>query len=421
MIQQQDVKNRKLSQTEERYKRHVNPTLARLLKFSGYYAQESHADGVFVYDEGGERYIDCAGGYGVFVLGHRHPAVVQAVKDQLDQMPLSSKVFFNGVMAEAAEKLSGLTGGALPFSFFCNSGAEAVEGAVKIARMRTGRTEIISARNAFHGKTLGALSVSGRDIYKAPFLPLIPETVQVPFDDIAALGEVISDRTAAVILEPIQGEGGIVVPKDGYLAAARELTKKAGALLIADEIQSGMGRTGKFFAVEHWQVVPDMITVAKGLGGGVMPVGAILGTPEVWKVFQSNPLIHTSTFGGNQLACAAISATIDVIEKDGLLEKARRRGSYFLDGLNRVRKDYPEIISDVRGMGLMMGVELEKERYGGSIIFEMSRGRVTAVYTLNNQKVIRFEPPLIIEEEHIDAALEVFRAAVEKTKNTLCR
>jgi len=419
MNQSDDAKNHQLSQTVEKYKRYLNPSLARLLKFSGYYAQESRAEGVFVYDEKDERYIDCAGGYGVFVLGHRHPVVVQAVKEQLDRMPLSSKVFFNGSLADAAERLAALTGGALPFSFFCNSGAEAVEGAIKLARMCTGRSEVISAKNAFHGKTLGALSVSGRDIYKAPFLPLVPETVQVPFDDIDALKSALSEKTAAVILEPIQGEGGIVVPHDDYLAAVRELTKKAGALFIADEIQSGMGRTGTFFAVEHWGVVPDMITLAKGLGGGVMPVGAILGTPEVWKVFHANPLIHTSTFGGNQLACAAALATIDVIEKEGLLTKARERGDYFLNGLRNVQKSYPEIIADVRGMGLMIGVELVRERYGGSIIFEMSRGKVTAVYTLNNQKVIRFEPPLIIEKEHIDAALEVFRAAVEKTKKTL--
>jgi len=418
MNQTDEAKNQ-LSRTVEKYKRYLNPSLARLLKFSGYYAQESRAEGVFIYDEKDERYIDCAGGYGVFVLGHRHPVVVQAVKEQIDRMPLSSKVFFNSTLADAAERLAALTGGALPFSFFCNSGAEAVEGAVKLARMCTGRPEVISAANAFHGKTLGALSVSGRDIYKSPFLPLIPETVQVPFDDIDALKAAVSEKTAAVILEPIQGEGGIIVPHDGYLTAVRELTRKAGALFIADEIQSGMGRTGTFFAVEHWAAVPDMITLAKGLGGGVMPVGAVLGTPEVWKVFHANPLIHTSTFGGNQLACSAAIATLDVIEKENLLERARERGEYFLRGLINIKKSNPEIIADVRGMGLMIGVELVKERYGGSIIFEMSRGKVTAVYTLNNQKVIRFEPPLIIEHEHIDAVLEVFRAAVEKTKNTL--
>ncbi len=419
MIQAEDAKNKQLSQTVEKYKRYLNPSLARLLKFSGYYAQESHAEGVFVYNEKDERYIDCAGGYGVFILGHRHPAVVQAVKEQLDRMPLSSKVFFNGCLADAAERLAGLTGGALPFSFFCNSGTEAVEGAIKLARMCTGRVEVISAINSFHGKTLGALSVSGRDIYKTPFQPLLPETVQVPFDDIDALKAVISEKTAAVILEPIQGEGGILVPQEGYLAAVRELTKAAGALFIADEIQSGMGRTGTFFAVEQWGVIPDMITLAKGLGGGVMPVGAVLGTPEVWKVFHANPLIHTSTFGGNQLACVAALATIDVIEKENLTVRARERGDYFQKELRSIQKSYPEIISDVRGRGLMIGVELVKERYGGSIIFEMSRGKVTAVYTLNNQKVIRFEPPLIIEKEQMDTALEVFRAAVEKTKKTL--
>jgi putrescine aminotransferase len=407
-----------LSGTVEDYKNHLNPSLARLLKFSGYYAQECVGEGVYVYDEKGNKYIDCAGGYGVFILGHRHPAVVAAVKEQLDLMPLSSKVFFNPLQARLARELAARCHGELSYCFFCNSGAEAVEGAIKLARFCTGRTTIISASDSFHGKTLGALSVSGREIYKAPFEPLLPGTVQVPFNDVEAMKNAINKDTAAVILEPIQGEGGINVPDPAYISDVHRLCKEHGALFIADEIQAGMGRTGTFFAVEQWNVWPDIITLAKGLGGGVMPIGAILGTREVWKVFQRNPLIHTSTFGGNQLACRAALATIEVIDKEGLLGKAREVGAYFISLLQEVRDDYPDIIGEIRGRGLMIGVELKEERFGGSVIFEMAKGRVTGVYTLNNQKVIRFEPPLIISHEQVSEAVGIFRNAIKKTRDT---
>jgi len=410
-----------LSKTVEDYRNHLNPTLVKLLKFSGYYAQECSGEGIHVFDEKGNRYIDCAGGYGVFVLGHRHPAVIAAVKDQLERLPMSSKIFFNPCQAKLARTLAQRCGGGLQYSFFCNSGAEAVEGAIKLARLSTGRQEIVSTVNSFHGKTLGALSVSGRDIYRAPFEPLMPAVRLVPYNDIEALRNVLSGNTAAFIIEPIQGEGGINIPSDTYIAEAYRLCRAHGALLIADEIQTGMGRTGTFFAMEQWNVWPDMITLAKGLGGGVMPVGAIIGTRDVWKAFHANPLIHTSTFGGNPLACRAALATIETIEHEGLLDRCREMGAHFLLRLREVMDENPDIIADVRGRGLMIGVELKEERFGGSVIYEMAKGRVTGVYTLNNQKVIRFEPPLIIGREAIDEAVEVFRKSVMKTRQTLCK
>ncbi len=410
-----------LAGTVENYRNHLNPALVKLLKFSGYYAQECSGEGIHIFDEKGNRYIDCAGGYGVFVLGHRHPAVIAAVKDQLDRMPLSSKIFFNPCQAALARTLANCCGGGLRYCFFCNSGAEAVEGAIKLARLSTGRQEIISTVNSFHGKTMGALSVSGRDIYKTPFEPLLPGVRFIPFNDIEALGNVLSEKTAALIIEPIQGEGGINVPSATYISDASRLCKNHGALLIADEIQTGMGRTGTFFAIEQWNIWPDIITLAKGLGGGVMPIGAIIGTQEVWKAFHANPLIHTSTFGGNQLACRAAQAAIETIEKEGLLEKCRDMGAYFLSRLREVMDENTDIIANVRGRGLMIGVELKEERFGGSVIYEMAKGRVTGVYTLNNQKVIRFEPPLIIGREDIDEVVEVFRKAVIKTRESLCK
>lgn len=397
----------------EKMRTYHNPSLARLLKFTGYSKVEWKAEGAIVKDIDGKEYIDCAGGYGVFSLGHRHPKVVAAVKEQLDLMCLSTKVFINKPMVDLAEKLAAITPGNLKFSFFCNSGAEAVEGAIKLARMASKRTRIISTINSFHGKTYGALSASGREVYKAPFRPLVEGFIQVPFGDADAIEEAIDGNTAAVILEPIQGEGGIIVPPDDYFAKVRKLCTDNEVLLIIDEIQTGLGRTGKMFAIEHYGVEPDIITLAKALGGGVMPIGAFMGTPKVWSSFAPNPLIITSTFGGNPLACTAASTTIDVVLDEHLVEKASEMGRYIMEGLKKIRERYPLIISDVRGKGLMIGAELAKEGLGGLIMPEMARMGMTAVYTLNNPKVIRFEPPLMINKEQVDRVLRIVEDAAQ--------
>lgn len=396
----------------EKMREYHNPSLARLLKFTGYNTVEWEAEGSIVTDVTGKEYIDCAGGYGVFILGHCHPKVVNAVKKQLELMPLSTKVFINKPMVDLAEKLAQVTPGNLKFSFFCNSGAEAVEGAIKLARLSTKKTEIISTINSFHGKTFGALSATGREVYKAAFRPLVGGFVHVPFGDAGAIEKAINAETAAVILEPIQGEGGIIVPAPDYFAQVQKICTDHNVLLIVDEIQTGFGRTGKMFAIEHYGVEPDIMTLAKALGGGVMPIGAFVGTPQVWASFAPNPLIITSTFGGNPLACAAASAAIDAVLEEGLVERASEMGCYLFEGLEAVRKKYPLIIMEVRGKGLMIGVELTKEGLGGMILPEMAKKGVTAVYTLNNPKVIRFEPPLIITKEQIDSVLKIFEDAV---------
>ena len=374
------------------------------------------AEGVYVYSPDGEKYLDCAGGYGMFSLGHRHPRIIAAVKDQLDKIPMSAKVFFNRVMADLAEELAKVAPGNLRYSFFCNSGAEAVEGALKIARLATGRSKIIAAKGAFHGKTMGALSATGRDLFKKGFTPLLPDLSHVPFGDTEALKSELDEHTAAVIMEPIQGEGGIMLPPDDYLHKVQELCRQSGALLIADEVQTGLGRTGEMFAVNHWGVEPDMMCLAKALGGGVMPIGAFMGTPAVWEAFRENPLIHTSTFGGGELACRAGLETLSVIKEEKLVEKARVNGKYFIEQLKEILKDYPDIIYEVRGKGLMIGVELKEERFGGSIIMEMAKRKVIGVYTLNNPKVIRIEPPLIISKEQIDVCISAFRESADETR-----
>jgi len=403
-------------ETFQKTRDYHNPSLARLLKMTGYDTVEWKAQGAVITDVFGKEYIDCAGGYGVFNIGHSHPKVIKAVQEQLKKMSLSSKVFLNKPLADLAELMAKITPGDLQYSFFCNSGAEAVEGALKLARLATGRTKIISTRNAFHGKTFGALSATGRDIYRDPFKPLVGDFIHVPFGDITAMRKTVCEDTAAVIIEPIQGEGGIIIPPDDYLIKLRKICDETGTLLIADEIQTGLGRTGKMFAVDHYGVVPDIITLAKALSGGIIPVGAFVGKPKVWEAFRSNPLIITSTFGGNPLACVAAKAAIEVVLEENLCERAVHLGKYLMAGLRDLQISYPDIISDVRGKGLMIGLELAKEGLGGVVIPEMAREGITAVYTLNNPRVIRFEPPLVITEDQIEKVLMIAEKAVKKAK-----
>lgn len=403
-----------------KYQDYVNPTALNLLRLAGFDRVEHSGSGAIISDIEGNDYIDCLGGYGVFSLGHANEEIVDAVYAQLRQLPLSSKTFLNKPLADLAEQLALLTPGDLQYSFFCNSGAEAVEGALKFARMATGRPAFISTHGSYHGKTLGALSASGRDKYKDPFRPLLETFHFVPFGDIAALEATIDDTIAAVILEPIQGENGIFVAPDGYIQAVRKLCDQHGALLILDEVQTGLGRTGRLFACEHSGVTPDILTLAKALGGGVMPIGAIVGTKAVWdKVFTVNPYLHTSTFGGNQAACTAALKTLEIIQRDALVARAEVAGDRLMSGLTGVKADFPGILVDVRGRGLMIGVEFADADVGKLVIGSLVKGGVVAAYTLNNPEVMRFEPPLIITDEQIDRVVSVFRDAVLEIQQML--
>ena len=408
-------------ETLEKYKKYSNPSLARLFKITGSDRIEWRSRGSIIRDTKGKKLIDCLGGYGVFNLGHSHPKVIKAVREQLRRMPLSSKALLNKPLADLSELLAKVTPGDLQYSFIANSGAEAVEGALKLARAYSGKPKIISALNSFHGKTLGALSCSGRDIYKKPFKPLLADFVQVPFGKIKALEKEMTEDTAAVILEVIQGEGGIIIPPPDYLPQVRRLCNKKGVILILDEIQTGLGRCGMMFACEHLQVTPDIMTLAKSLGGGVMPIGAFIAKPSLWKPFLDNPLIHTSTFGGNPLACAAAIATIKTIKEENLPQRAKESGTYLLSRLSSLHQRYPEVIAQVRGMGLLIGIELTKEGLGGVILPEMLKRGVLIAYTLNNPKVIRFEPPLIITLEQINLILKAFEESLEVAKGIVGR
>jgi putrescine aminotransferase len=398
-------------ETYENYKAYVNPALARVMKLSGS-PVAVRAQGTTVWDHTGKAYLDFAGGYGVFTLGHAHPRVVAAVKAQLDVMPLSCKTMPDASVGKLARALAEIAPGDLAISFFCNSGAEAVEGALKLARAATKRAKIAATENAFHGKTLGALSVSGRETFKEPYHPLLADVVHVPYGDVRALEDAL-DGAAAFIVEPVQGEGGVNVPPPGYLARARQACDRAGALLIADEVQTGLGRCGTLFACDAEGVVPDVLTLAKGLSGGVVPIGAYIARPGPWHAaYGKAPLLHTSTFGGNPLACVAALAGLEVLVEEDLVSNARERGEQLLAGARRIADAYPEVIREVRGRGLLAGAELRNEGYGGTIIPEMLKAGVTAAWTLNAQRVIRLEPPLIVTRAEVDRALEALDAGV---------
>jgi len=396
----------------ESYRAHLNPPLARVMKLSGSPVEVS-GSGCTITDHAGKTYLDFAGGCGVFTLGHRHPRVVAVVKDQLDRMALSGRTMFNPLMGRLAKRLAEITPGDLSISFFANSGAEAVEGALKLARAATKRPAIVATDAAFHGKTLGALSASGRDAFRDPFLPLLADVRRVPFGDIAALRAVVDRDVAAVIVEPVQGEGGVNVPPDGYLRGVREICDASGAVMIADEVQTGLGRCGMLFGCDREDVVPDVMTLAKGLSGGVVPIGAYIARPAVWNAaYGKQPLLHTSTFGGNELACAAALAALDVLHDEDLVANARERGEQLLAGARATMGRYPAVIADVRGAGLLVGAELRSEGYGGTIIPELLKRGVTAAWTLNQQRVIRLEPPLIVTADEVDVALRAFDEAV---------
>ncbi len=368
----------------------------------------------------GREYIDCLGGFGIFNVGHRHPKVVGAVKAQLERQALHSQDLLDPLRAMLAKALAMVTPGNLQYSFFCNSGTESVEAAIKLARAADLRKPtIVVATRGFHGKSFGALSASGKAAFRVPFGAMLPGFKHVPFDDIPALVDVFhtyrstGDDVGAVLLEPIQGEGGVNIPHDDYLPAVRRLCDEFGALLILDEVQTGMGRTGKMFACEHWNVVPDILCLAKALGGGVMPIGACVASEKVFSRLFENPFLHTTTFGGNPLACAAALATIDVVIDERLPERAAEMGTYMLAGLRDAVRGHEDVVVDVRGMGLLIALEFVSDEAGFAASKYLFDRGVLVAGTLVNARTIRIEPPLTIERGQADKVFAILADALD--------
>ena len=352
-------------------------------------------EGARVWDAKGREYIDCVGGHGVANVGHANPAVIRAVTEQVQRLVICPNGFYNDRRARLLAELVRVAPPGLERAFLCNSGAEAVEAALKFARLATGRTKVIAAMRGFHGRTLGALSATWRKQYRRPFEPLVPGFSFVPYNRLERMEEAIDEETAAVILEVVQGEGG-VIPGDGeYLRGVQALCRERGALFIVDEVQTGFGRTGRMFACEHYDLRPDLMCVAKAIAGG-LPMGAVLIGPRVGDLPKK---VHGSTFGGNPLACAAALATIRYIKAEHLPRRAAELGARLQAGLSAIPSP---LVREVRGLGLMVGVELKVKaapylaRLAGLGVLALSAGAT----------VMRFLPPLVISEEEVDIVVE---------------
>ena len=356
-------------------------------------------NGAILWDVDGREYIDCTSNYGVSIVGHCHPMVVEAIKAQAEKFTSCHGAYYNESRSELLERLSIIAPKDLTRSFLSNSGAEAVEFALKLAKRKTGKTEIVAMMNAFHGKSMGALAATWKKKYREGFGPMLPGYKHAPFGNVEKIREEINSDTAAVITEPIQGEGGINVPPPEFLRQLRELCDEKGVLLILDEIQTGMGRTGKMFACQHTGVVPDIMCLSKGIASG-LPLGVTMAREDVMSAVGVGD--HTSTFGGGPIQCAAAVATIDVLLRERLPEKAAQDGEYLLSRLREMSTKY-KTIREVRGMGLMIGVELRFE-----VINVMNRSQDRGVLTLEaGRNILRLLPPLVIAREQINRVIAV--------------
>jgi acetylornithine/LysW-gamma-L-lysine aminotransferase len=365
--------------------------------------------GALVWDINGKEYVDCTGSYGVALLGHSHPKVVEAIHKQAERLICCHASFYNDIRTEFLQKLVSITPKGLDKAFLSNSGAEAVECAIKLARKFSGKPEIIAMMGAFHGKTMGALSATWDEKYREPFQPLVPEFKHISPDSLEKVREALTDKTAAILVEPIRGEGGIRIPPDGFLQGLREICDEKNVLLIFDEVQTGFGRTGKLFACEHWNVIPDVMCLAKPIAGG-LPIGVTIAKETVMSSLRVGE--HSTTFSGSPLVCAAACAAIDALLEEKLSERAALLGGYFKEELEDMRTRH-KIVKEVRGLGLMIGVELRFDVLK-ILLKTMNRG----VLILDaGRNVLRFLPPLVIEKGQIDKVISILDAVLVEEEN----
>jgi acetylornithine/LysW-gamma-L-lysine aminotransferase len=362
--------------------------------------------GTAIWDEAGRRYVDCAAGIGVANIGHCHPAVAAAIAQQAQTLMTCQEMFYNDQRAQLLARLAQITPPGIERFFLCNSGAEAVEAALKFTRLSTGRTEVVAAMRGFHGRSFGSLSATHKKEYREPFLPLVPGFTHVPFGSVGRMETAVTGQTAAVILEIVQGEGGIRIASNDYFQAVRQLCDERGALLIIDEVQTGFGRTGRWFACEHVGIVPDLLCLGKAIAGGV-PMGAVgIGTA----VTGLTSGVHGSTFGGNPLACAAALATLDVIANENLVARAEESGRYLLHELHHLESP---LIREVRGLGLMVGIELKT--YAMPFVNALMARGVMALTA--GSTVLRLLPPLCISRDDLDVVVTALSEVLAEDGN----
>lgn len=410
----EDDKKQIVEDSIENFNEHVNPgwlTYRKSVSTDATFVEWEDSQETFK-DIYGNEFIDCLGGFGIYTAGHRNPEIVKAVQAQLNRYALHSQELVDPLRGYLAKLVSMSTPGDLKYTFFCNGGAEAVEMALKLARLASGNHYFISTVNGFHGKSLGAVSVTGKGTYRKPYLPIIQGVQHVEFGNAEAAETAIKnliavgETVAAMIVEPIQGEAGIVVPPDSYLRKLREICDQHGVLLILDEIQTGMGRTGTLWACEAYDVVPDILVFGKAFGGGVMPITGIIARPHLWvDELKDNPwIIGSPTFGGNPLACAAAIAAIKFSIENDLPGQIAQKGTYTIGKLKELQKRHP-ILIDVRGKGLLIGLEYPTPEIGWAVSKGLFKRGVMTGGTLNNAKVNRIEPPGTISYETIDTII----------------
>jgi acetylornithine/N-succinyldiaminopimelate aminotransferase len=373
----------------------------------------TRSKGTTIWDASGKSYLDFIAGIAVNNVGHANPEVVEAICKQAQEM-LHVNVFGKALIprqVELARELAKLTPEGLDKIFFTNSGTEAIEGAIKLARRATGRHKIVAFNGAFHGRTCGALSISYREVYRKPFEPLLPGVTFVPLNDLKAADAAITDEVGMVILEPIQGEGGVHVPADDFLPGLRKLCSERGAFLVLDEIQTGFGRTGRFFGCQHWDVVPDILVVAKALGGG-MPLGGFIARPEVMDLLTDPPLAHMTTFGGHPVSCAAALASLQIILRDKLVERSDTLGEQIRARLRKLGEKY-DVIVDVRGKGLMIGLEFASPEATKVIVKKAQDLGLILSWGVYAGGTVRVSPPLTVSDKEVDQALAILEQAIQ--------
>ncbi len=395
------------------YRRTMSSGRARLADVLGGHVEVASSGAWLTTSEGVQ--ILNAGGYGVFLTGARHPTVVREVERQLHRHPIGTRIFLDPAAARAAELLMSVAPRGLERVHFSCSGTEATEAALKLARLG-GRRHLVSMTGGYHGKTLGALSVTARSVFQDPFRPLLPDVVHVPFGDAAALAAELARHPgeACVIVEPVQGEGGVIVPPPGYLAAVRAACTQHGALLVVDEIQTGLGRLGAWWGADLEGVCPDILLSGKALGGAVIPVAATLATPEAFAVLDRDPVLHTSTFSAAPIAMAAVCGAIRAIRDDGLVERAAVLGRRLLPAFERITAAHlPHHRHEVRGVGLLIGIEFAEPSLAADLLMALAENRVVANVSLNSEHVIRFTPPATMTDSDVDFLVQSFERAAE--------
>ena len=401
----------------ESYGRLINPAYPSFLNKLGLNKVAVRAQGATITDSEGNTYIDCVGGYGLFNLGHNNPDIIESLTDQLKEQQLLTKPLISEIQVRLAECIEKITPGELSCSFILNSGSEAIDCAIKLVRLHRGGKTIITAQKSFHGHTFGALTASGIPSFKRAFQPLLPGFISVPFGDIEALKQSISADTGAVLIEPIQHEAGILLPLNGYLQKVRKLCDEHGLILILDEIKTGFGKTGRMFACEHYNVVPDILVLGKSLGGGLIPTGAVIAKSHLWKRFGLSFPMSASSYAGNVLACRAALSTIRYIQQGNLLADCAEKGKMLLRSLRDCVGEYPSILRSAEGLCLLIGIETQSGKIALELAKEMIRQRIIMVPAFGNSSILMVEPPLVISFQQIRAVVDSFAAACVNVSN----